>query len=110
MTYQEHVMSIPEKGKIIKSLKAVKDPEIHLDVVDLGLVYDIDIDTSGKVTVRMTLTTPACPYGETLLAQAHHAVENVDDVTDVEIVLVWDPPWDPKEMCSDHAKDELGIW
>jgi metal-sulfur cluster biosynthetic enzyme len=58
----------------------------------------------------MTLTTPGCPYGEMLLTMVHRAVEELDGVTEVEVRLVWDPPWDPKEMCSDGAKDMLGIW
>ena len=96
--------------KITEVLKKVLDPEIGLSIVDLGLIYDINIEDGGKVRIRMTLTTPACPYGEVLVNQAHRSVAGLDGVTEVEIKLVWDPPWDPKEMCSDTAKDVLGIW
>jgi metal-sulfur cluster biosynthetic enzyme len=103
-------MAIPTKDEIYEALKPVQDPEIRIGIVDLGLVYDADISDNGEVQVKMTLTTPGCPYGEMLMASAHRAVEELDSVTKVEIVLVWDPPWDPNEMCSDLAKDQLGIW
>ena len=105
----------PEQKKaleeaIIEALKPVHDPEIMIGIVDLGLVYDILITDNAEVTIKMTLTTPACPYGEMLVGMAHRAAEQVEGVNKVEIVLVWDPPWDPKERCSDLAKDQLGIW
>ena len=100
----------PTVEQVIAVLKPVADPEIRIGIVDLGLVYDVLIDDDGKVTVKMTLTTPACPYGEILMTQVHRAVEQLDGVSEVEVRLVWDPPWDPKEMCSDSAKDLLGIW
>jgi metal-sulfur cluster biosynthetic enzyme len=103
-------MPIPTKEQITEVLKPIEDPEIRVGIVDLGLVYDINISDTGAVKVMMTLTTPACPYGEILLTLAHREVEKVEGVTGVEIVLVWDPPWDPKERCSDYAKDMLGIW
>lgn len=93
-----------------EALKPIQDPEIRIGVVDLGLVYDVTADDNGEVKVKMTLTTPACPYGEMLLGMAHQATEKVEGVEKVEIVLVWDPVWDPKEMASDLAKDQLGIW
>ncbi|NOY88326.1 MAG: DUF59 domain-containing protein [FCB group bacterium] len=103
-------MPVPTKEQVIEALKPIHDPEIRIGIVDLGLVYDILIEDTGKVTIKMTLTTPACPYGDMLLAMAKRAVEGLDGVTEVEMVLVWDPPWDPKEMCSEGAKDLLGIW
>ncbi len=103
-------MALPTKLQILEVLKPIQDPEIRIGVVDLGLIYDVDINDEGVVKVKMTLTTPACPYGEMLLAMVHREVEQMDEVTKVEVVLVWDPPWDPKEMCSDYAKDILGIW
>lgn len=103
-------MGLPTKEQIIEVLKPIQDPEIRLGVVDLGLIYDVSISDDGVVRVKMTLTTPACPYGEMLLAMVHREVEQLEGVTKVEVVLVWDPPWDPKEMCSDFAKDALGIW
>ncbi len=92
------------------ALKPVQDPEIRIGIVDLGLVYDIAVNDQADVVVKMTLTTPACPYGEMLINMAHQAAEKVPGVRKAEIVLVWDPPWDPKEMASDLAKDQLGIW
>ena len=104
-------MALPTKEEIIEVLKPIHDPEIRIGIVDLGLIYDALIDTdTGKVTVKMTLTTPACPYGEMLVSMVHRAVEDLDDVKEVEVILVWEPVWDPKEMCSDGAKDLLGIW
>ena len=103
-------MALPTKEEVFEALKPVQDPEIRIGIVDLGLIYDVDISENGKVTVKMTLTTPACPYGEMLVAMVHRAAEELDDVTEVEVVLVWEPTWDPVEMASDVAKDLLGIW
>ncbi len=103
-------MALPTKEEIFEALKPVQDPEIRIGIVDLGLIYDVDISEVGKVTVKMTLTTPACPYGEMLVAMVHRAAEDLDEVTEVEVVLVWEPTWDPVEMASDVAKDLLGIW
>lgn len=100
----------PTEEQVIKALKPVQDPEIRIGIVDLGLVYDVLIDDNGKVSVKMTLTTPGCPYGEMLMTQVHKAVQQLDGVSEVEVRLVWDPPWDPNEMCSETAKDRLGIW
>ncbi len=103
-------MPVPTKEEIIAALKSVYDPEIGIGIVDLGLVYDVNVEPEGKIQIKMTLTTPACPYGEILIAQAHRAVAELESVKEVEIRLVWDPPWNPKEMCSDAAKDILGLW
>ncbi|MFQ5453072.1 MAG: metal-sulfur cluster assembly factor [Candidatus Zixiibacteriota bacterium] len=103
-------MALPTKEEIIEVLKPIHDPEIRIGIVDLGLIYDVLIEETGKAIVKMTLTTPACPYGEMLIAMVHRAVEEFDSITEVEVQLVWDPVWDPKEMCSDGAKDILGIW
>ncbi len=103
-------MALPTKEQIMDALRPVMDPEIRIGIVDLGLIYDVEINDDGAVKVKMTLTTPACPYGEMLLASTHRAAEELDEVTSVEVVLVWDPPWVPEEMCSDAAKDQLGIW
>lgn len=103
-------MAVPTEEQITNALKMVQDPEIGLGLVDLGLIYDMSIKENGAVTVRMTLTTPACPYGEMLVTQAHDAVEAVEGVTEATIDLVWNPPWDPKTMATDLGKDVLGIW
>jgi metal-sulfur cluster biosynthetic enzyme len=98
------------RDKILEALKPVQDPEIRIGIVDLGLVYDVAVAENGNVRIKMTLTTPACPYGEMLVGQAHRAAELVEGVRKVEVALVWDPIWDPKTMCTDLAKDQLGIW
>ncbi|MBD3258489.1 DUF59 domain-containing protein [candidate division GN15 bacterium] len=98
------------RDAVMDALKPVQDPEIRIGIVDLGLVYDVEVNDDNEVKVKMTLTTPACPYGEMLLGMTHRAAEEVDGVEKVEVVLVWDPPWDPQEMASDLAKDQLGIW
>lgn len=103
-------MAMPTEEQIMNALKVVQDPEIGLGLVDLGLIYDVIVRDNGAVDVRMTLTTPACPYGEMLVTQAHDAVEAVEGVTEAKIDLVWTPTWDPKTMASDLAKDVLGIW
>jgi metal-sulfur cluster biosynthetic enzyme len=101
---------LPTKQDVLEALKPVKDPEIQIGIVDLGLVYDVDISRDGIVQIKMTLTTPACPYGEMLVNLAHRAVQKLDGVAEVRIALVWEPVWDPKEMASEEAKDILGIW
>ena len=103
-------MKPPSNENIRKALNTVKDPEMNLGVIDLGLIYDIDIDPEGKIIIGMTLTSPACPYGEILLTNAQKAAAEVEGVAEVQMILVWDPPWDPETMASDTAKDALGIW
>jgi metal-sulfur cluster biosynthetic enzyme len=103
-------MPVPTREKVLDALRPIQDPEIRLGIVDLGLIYDVKVGDDGKVQIKMTLTTPACPYGEMLLTMAHRAVGELEGITGAEILLVWDPPWNPREMCSDMAKDALGIW
>lgn len=103
-------MTVPAKQQIIEALKPVQDPEIRIGIVDLGLIYDIDVNEQGEVKVKMTLTTPACPYGDLLVSMTKKVVSRMEGVKKVDIVLVWDPPWDPREMASDLAKDQLGLW
>jgi metal-sulfur cluster biosynthetic enzyme len=98
------------KNAVTEVLRRIQDPEIRIGIVDLGLVYGIDVSEDAEVKIRMTLTTPACPYGEMLLGMAHRAAERVEGIKKVEIVLVWDPPWDPQQMATEQAKDQLGIW
>ncbi len=91
-------------------LQTVQDPELRMSIVDLGLVYGIYIDEQGVVTIDLTLTSPACPIGPMIQGQAYHLLTQMDGVEDVEVNLVWDPPWDPKTMASDEVKLMLGIW
>ena len=92
-------------------LKTVFDPEIGINIVDLGLVYDINLEDAGKTAViAYTLTTPACPVGPMLQAQMEQVVGTVEGIDAVKLDLVFSPPWDPREMASDEAKFELGIF
>jgi metal-sulfur cluster biosynthetic enzyme len=99
----------PNVEQLLEVLKKVEDPELRLSIIDLGLVYGVDVD-GGMVTVKMTLTSPACPVGPMLQGQIYHVLTQMDGVQDVEVNLVWDPPWDPKIMASDDVKLMLGIW
>ncbi len=97
--------------QVREALQPVKDPEIDISILDLGLVYAIAIDPEkNEVTLRMTLTSQMCPQGPEILAAAEMAVRRVAGVKNVEIELVWTPPWDPREHCSEDAKAFLGIW
>ena len=96
-------------------LKTVFDPEIGINIVDLGLVYEIhveDVEDEPRKKARIvhTLTTPACPIGPMIRAQIEQAVSRLEGIDSVETELVFSPPWDPREMCSDEAKFELGIF
>ena len=98
-------------GEMIKdALSEVYDPEIGIDIVSLGLIYDTEIDERGLLTVDMTLTSPFCPLGSILQAQIHAVCAPLPGVEDVRVNLVWVPPWDPRTMASDEAKLELGIY
>lgn len=102
----------PVTGEMVmEAIKPVVDPEIHLSIVDLGLVYGADVDPEGKqVTVRLTLTSPACPYGPLLIDQVKLVAGSLPGVEKADVQVVWDPPWDPRTMASEYAKDVLGIW
>lgn len=90
------------------ALKDVYDPEIGINIIDLGLVYDIKVD-SGKVFIKMTLTTPGCPIGPMLMADIKDILFQMDGVEDVEIEFVWSPPWTP-DMMSDEAKEIMSYF
>jgi metal-sulfur cluster biosynthetic enzyme len=98
------------RDQILEHISPIEDPEIHIGLVDLGLIYDVDIKDDGTVRITMTLTSPMCPIGPELAGQIKTAVEELDGVREAVVDIVWDPPWDPYEMASDTAKDELGIW
>lgn len=103
-------MATVTQEQIRQALTEVEDPEIGLDVVGLGLVYKTEVSDDDKVRVEMTLTSPGCPMGSYILSQAHAAVMNLPGVKDVQVDLVWTPPWDPRTMASDEVKAELGLW
>ena len=92
---------------VIVALKTVYDPEIPVNIYELGLVYDVAVAPSGDVHIDMTLTAPGCPVAGEMPGMVRRAVEPIDGVGEVEVELVWDPPWDQSRM-SDEAKLELG--
>jgi len=96
------------KKKVILEIKKIYDPEIPVNIYELGLIYNIDIDEKNKVNIDMTLTSPNCPVAESLPNSVKNNVLKVDGVTDVNLKLVWDPPWD-KEKMSEAAKLELNL-
>ena len=93
---------------VIAALKEIYDPEIPVNIYELGLIYGVDVDGDGDVTVTMTLTTPHCPVAESMPGEVELRVGAVPGVRDAEVNLVWDPPWDPAKM-SDEARLELGM-
>src|SRR5579872_1812391 len=95
------------KEQVLKALRSVYDPEIPVNIVDLGLIYEIAIEPDGEARIRMTLTAPSCPVAGTLPGQVETAARAVPGITGVKMELVWDPPWDRNRM-SDAAKMELG--
>ena len=99
------------KEMVLKSLEAVEDPELHISIVDLGLVYDVRFEEKEGIThaeVDMTLTSPGCPAAAEIMAAAHRAAFNA--VESVHINLVWTPRWDPKIHASEDARMDMGIW
>jgi metal-sulfur cluster biosynthetic enzyme len=88
----------PTPDTVRKALRAVKDPELNLNIIDIGLVYDVDVSDTGKVTVRMTLTSPGCPAGTEILDDVKRVVADMEGVQEVEVELVWDPYWTPEKM------------
>ena len=99
---------MPDQEAIIDALRTVLDPELNVNVVDLGLVYTVQA-REDEIDVEMTLTTPACPAGPEILRNAVSALELLDGVSKANVKLVMSPPWSPDRM-SDSAKDELGIF
>lgn len=96
--------------QVLEALKTVFDPEIGINIVDLGLVYGVESPTEDSVKIQFTLTSPACPVGPMIKAQIEQAASTIEGVDTVESEIVFSPPWDPREMCSDEAKFELGIF
>jgi len=104
----------PERGAalkpaIVKALSTVFDPEIPVNIYDLGLIYEVIVDASGAAGIRMTLTAPACPAAQILPEQVRSTVAAVPGVTDAKVDIVWDPPWDRDRM-SETARLQLGLF
>ncbi|KTD16601.1 SUF system Fe-S cluster assembly protein [Legionella jordanis] len=97
------------KEKIVAALKTVFDPEIPVNIYDLGLIYDIAVDEEHNVHLQMTLTTPGCPVAQTFPGTVEQTVNQVEGVNDCTVELVWDPPWTQERM-TEAARLELGIF
>ncbi len=96
------------QAAVVEVLKSIYDPEIPVDIYELGLIYNVDISEDGDATITMTLTTPHCPVAESLPNEVELRTLSVPGIRDAVVNLVWDPPWDPSKM-SDEARLELGM-
>ncbi len=99
----------PLRERIIDTLKTCYDPEIPVDIWELGLIYEINISEGNDVHIKMTLTSPACPVAETLPPDVEQKVRDIPDVNTAKVEITFDPPWE-KEMMSEEARLELGMW
>ena len=97
------------RPKIVEAIQTVYDPEIPVNIWELGLVYDVVVDAAGVAGIRMTLTAPGCPAAQSLPVEVAQKVKAVPGVTDAKVDVVWDPPWD-KDRMSEAAKLQLGLW
>ena len=100
--------TLPTRGALIEALSTIYDPEIPVNIYDLGLIYCVEVDAEGRVEVDMTLTAPACPVAGTLPHEVGRVIDAVPGVTDATIRLVWQPPWS-QERLSEEAKFQLGL-
>ncbi len=96
------------RAAVVEALKQIYDPEIPVNIYDLGLIYGVDVDENGRVDVRMTLTAPGCPVAQTFPGQVEAAIRQVPGVSDAHVEVVWDPPW-TKDRMSEAAKLQLGM-
>jgi len=96
------------KNNVIQEIKKIYDPEIPVNIYELGLIYKIEVDNRNKVDINMTLTSPNCPVAESLPKQVKENIMKVEGVSDVNLNIVWDPPWN-KDMMSEAAKLELNL-
>ena len=94
--------------KIVEVLRGVHDPEIPVNIYELGLVYDVKVGRKGSVRIQMTLTSPACPVAGQLVGEVETRVRGIEGVTDAKVELTWDPPWGPERM-SEAARLQLGL-
>jgi metal-sulfur cluster biosynthetic enzyme len=99
--------AMPTKDEVIEALRQVEDPELGMDIVDLGLLYDVEVQ-GPRVTVTHTLTSMGCPVGPMIQEDIHRVTSELEGVEDIDVELTWDPPWSPERM-SDDAKFILGI-
>lgn len=99
---------MPDETTVYDALKQIYDPEVGINIVDMGLIYSLTID-GDHVDITMTLTSPGCPAGPQILGQIDSTVKGLGDVENVDINVVWSPPWSP-DMLSEEARDQLGIF
>ena len=105
----DHDKTAELKPQIVAAISTVFDPEIPVNIWELGLIYDVLVDANGVAGIRMTLTAPGCPAAQSLPVEVANKVKGVPGVTDAKVDVVWDPPWD-KDRMSDAAKLQLGMW
>ena len=103
-------MQVVTEELVRDALQNVFDPEIHMSIVELGLVYDVDVSDDGDVTVTYTLTSPGCPLGPVIDGQMQDVLIDLPGLKEVRTKLTFSPPWDPRTMASDDVKMQLGIW
>jgi len=105
---------IPTFKQVGAAVAPIEDPEIHIGIADLGLVYGAELGLASeggfRVRIKMSLTSPACPYGPMLLAAVHGALAKIPGVRDVDVDLSFEPVWDPRTMATEEAKEQLGIF
>ncbi|HEV7179898.1 MAG TPA: metal-sulfur cluster assembly factor [Candidatus Baltobacteraceae bacterium] len=103
---------MPTSEEVRTALKDVNDPELHMSIIDLGLIYGVEVEgeKNEHVTVTMTLTSPMCPVGPQFRKDVMDKVQSMDGVETAKVDITFSPPWDPKEMASDDVKMMLGIW
>jgi FeS assembly SUF system protein len=104
----ESINELVLESEVLEALRTCFDPEIPVNIYELGLIYNVNVEEGGAVTITMTLTSPHCPAAQSMPAEIEEKVKAVSGVTDVKIDLVWDPPWDPSKM-SEAARLQLGM-
>jgi metal-sulfur cluster biosynthetic enzyme len=115
MSEASSILSIPsapayDDASLKEWLRPVQDPELHLSLVDLGLVYRVQAQPEGRVEVDLTLTSPGCPAGDSIVSQVKDRLKEHPQVQEVDVKIVWEPKWNPKEMASEDGKEALGLW
>jgi FeS assembly SUF system protein len=96
------------RGQVVSVLRTIHDPELPVNIYDLGLIYGLDVEAGGRVDIRMTLTAPGCPVAQSFPVQVEQAVRAIPGVHDARVEIVWDPPWEPGRM-SEAARLQLGL-
>lgn len=110
MEQKTETLQKPSDPSLKEWLRPVEDPDLGMSLLDLGLIYSVEQVSEGKMHVKMTLTSPACPAADYLVHQIKTRMGEYPDVTETEVEIVWEPKWDPATMASEECKEELGIW